>query len=129
MDLATILGSFVKDSQFTAVVVLIVVDIVLGVGASFYNKGQTFALTYLANFMRNDVLGKVFPWFILYAGAKASHGTTVLLGIDMGNIADGVWVGVLAALVGSLVSSLGDFGVAVPPQLGRGGSSTLPPAK
>jgi hypothetical protein len=106
--------------------VLIVLDIVLGVGASFYNKGQEFALHYLANFMRNDVLGKVFPWFILWAGAKASHGTTVALGIDMGNIADGVWVGVLAALIGSLTTSLSDFGIALPAPLGRGGTPPAP---
>jgi hypothetical protein len=129
MDLGALLGSFVKDSQFTAVAVLIALDIVLGVGASFYNKGQEFALHYLANFTRNDVLGKVFPWFVLWAGAKASHGTTVILGIDMGNIADGVWVGVVAALVGSLTTSLSDFGITLPVQLGRGGNSPAPPAK
>lgn len=128
MDLGSLLGSFVQDGKFTTVIVLIALDIVLGVGASFYDKGQSFALTYLANFMRNDVLGKVFPWFVLYAGAKASHNTTVALGIDMGNIADGVWIGVTAALLGSLASSLGDFGIPVPPQLGRGGTAP-PPVK
>lgn len=123
MDFASFLNTFVHDSKFAAVAVLIALDIILGVGAAFYTR--TFALTFLANFMRNDVLGKVFPWFVLYSAALASHGATVVLGIDMGNIADGVWVGVVAALVGSLVSSLTDFGISIPTALGRGGS--VPP--
>lgn len=122
MEIGTLLSAFFQDEKFTAVAILIIADIILGVGASFYNKGQTFALHYLANFARNDLLGKVFPWFILYAGAKASHDATLTLGVDMGNIADGVWVGVLAALVGSLTTSLSDFGVSLPAQLGRGGA-------
>jgi hypothetical protein len=124
MDFASLLSTFVHDSKFAAVAVLIALDIILGVGAAFYTR--TFALQFLANFMRNDVLGKVFPWFVLYSAALASHGATVVVGIDMGNIADGVWVGVVAALVGSLLSSLGDFGVNLPAALGRG---SVTPAK
>jgi energy-converting hydrogenase Eha subunit A len=95
---------------------LIIVDLVLGIAASFYTR--TFSLTYIANFTRNDVLGKVFPWFVLSIGAKA-HVVNVVGGIDLSTLADGVFVGVVAALVGSLITSLSDFGIPVPSPLQR----------
>lgn len=111
--------AFFSDSQFSWVAGMIVLDIILGLAAAVYTK--TFALTYIANFARNDVLGKVVPWFVLAVGAK-THSVDVLFGIDLNTIADGVFVGVVAALAGSLITSLGDFGIPVPSPLQRRGA-------
>lgn len=111
--------AFFSDSQFSWVAGMIVLDIILGIAAAVYTK--TFALTYVANFARNDVLGKVVPWFVLAVGAK-THTVDVAFGIDLSTIADGVFVGVMAALVGSLITSLSDFGIPVPAPLARRGA-------
>lgn len=114
MTITQIIASFAHDDQVKAVVVLIAADIVFGVIAAV-NLG-TFRLTYISNFLQNDVLKKVLPWFALFAFGKVS--ATTIAGIDFGTIADGVWVGVVAALAGSLLSSLGDLGISVPLTLG-----------
>ena len=119
---ANAVQSFFSDSQFAWVAGMIVLDLVLGVAAAFYTN--TFSLSYIANFMRNDVLGKVFPWFVLSVGAKSGV-VDVAFGIDLDTIADGVFVAVVAALVGSLVTSLGDSGVPVPGPLARRGAPVV----
>lgn len=118
--------SFVSDQQFHAVAGLIVLDFVLGVAAAL--KLGTFALSYVANFARNDVLGKVVPFFVLHSFALVAGATTIVLpGLDVNRLSDAAWVAVSAALVGSVVSSLTDFGLPVPGVLGRG--SSTPPAE
>lgn len=117
MGISGLLSSFAHDEQLKAVVILIVADLVLGVLAAVYNKEQSFGLHFVANFMHNDVLGKVVPWFVLFAIGKNSSQS--LLGVDFGTLADGAWAAVTLALVGSLTTSLSDFGVPVPSALGR----------
>lgn len=117
MDIPGILHTFANDKQLKAVAVLIVADLLFGVLASVIAKDQHFSLAYIANFMRNDVLSKVVPWFALFALGKTSSAT--VLGIDFGTLADGAWVGVSAALLGSLATSLGDLGVPLPSPLQR----------
>ncbi len=119
--------AFFSDSQFSWVAGMIVLDIVLGVAASVYT--HTFALTYVSNFLRNDVLGKVFPWFVLSVGAKSGVVDVLPGGIDLSTIATGVFVGVMAALVGSLITSLSDFGVPVPSPLARRGVTSADPMR
>jgi hypothetical protein len=111
------LTAFGSDTKVQAVLVLIVLDLLLGVAAAF--RLGTFRLSYIADFMRNDVLGKVFPWFLLYAAGLAGPSTDVL-GLSLSDIADGVFVAVAAALVGSLLGSVNDFfpNLTVPKALG-----------
>ena len=104
--LGTYLHSFADDQLLQAVLVLIAVDLLLGVLAAV--KQGSFRLSYISDFGKNDLLGKVFPWFILYAAGKAAPSTDVL-GIDLGDVADAVGVAVAAALVGSLLSSVNDL--------------------
>lgn len=107
MSLTGSILAFFKDAKFETVGILIALDIILGIAAAF--KLGTFRLSYLSDFLRNDVLGKVVPWAALYIGAKL--GNTAVIGVDLGKIADAAWVAVLAALVGSLASSLYDLKV------------------
>jgi hypothetical protein len=116
MNITEILHSFAGDEQVKAVIILIAADIILGIVAAVVNPGQHFSLTYIANFLRNDVLGKVVPWFALFALGKTSGAD--VLGVDFSTIADGAFVLVGAALVGSLLSSLSDLGLPIPAELG-----------
>jgi hypothetical protein len=117
--LGTYLHSFANDQLLQAVLVLIVVDLLLGVAAAL--RLGTFRLSYLSDFARTDLLGKVFPWFVLYSAGKAAPSTDVL-GVNLSDLADAAGVVVAAALVGSLVSSVNDFfpGVTIPKIIGGG---------
>lgn len=111
-SLPQILHDFVTDKQVTLVAILIAADLVFGIAAAL--KLGTFNLSYIATFLKDDVLGKVVPWFALFAFSKVSPGNLVA-GIDFGALATSAFVLVTAALAGSLVSSLADLGVPVPP--------------
>jgi hypothetical protein len=109
--------AFFDDTLLHAVLVLIAIDIVLGVAAAV--KTSDFAFSKVAMFARDDLLGKVVPWFVIYAAAKYAPSVDVL-GIDLDAIQKGVWALVVVALVGSLVASLADLGLAIPNPLARG---------
>lgn len=111
--------AFANDEMFKAVLVLIVLDLVLGIAASVRNPDQRFSFAKLANFAQDDLLGKVFPWFVCYAAWKYAPDVDIL-GVDLEMIQQGVFVAVVAALVGSLLSSLSDLGVSLPSVLSRG---------
>ena len=113
MSITDILSSFAHDKQLGLVLFLIAADFVLGVLAAF-NLG-TFRLTYIANFAHNDLLKKVVPWFAVYALDKASHAANIVGPVDFSQVATAAFVAVVAAMVGSLLSSLNDLGLSLPP--------------
>ena len=107
--------SFFEDARVQTLLVLIALDIGLGVIAAL--KIGNFRLSFIGDFARNDLLGKVAPFAIIYAGYKyAGSVDLVIPGVDMEVIMDGVWALVLAALVGSLLSSLKDLGLSQLPE-------------
>ncbi len=125
MTYQQVFHEFANDKQLWAVVILIVVDLILGVGAAFY-KG-TFALSKITGFLHDDVLGKVFPWFVLFAVAKFAPSVDII-GVDFNAIQTAAWALVLAALVASLTASLADFGVSfIPKALATGENEGAPP--
>lgn len=126
MTIAQILSLFVHDKQTQTILALIVVDLVIGVIAAV--KLGTFRLTYLANFARNDLLGKVAPFLVLSAAADVAGGFNIVLpGIDLTNIAHGLFVVISAAMVGSILSSLKDLGVTAIPEALGGHTPPQPP--
>lgn len=120
MSLGQVVQSIVADAMFKAVVTLIVLDVVLGVVSSL--KNAEFAFSKVAGFLRDDVLGKAVPWAALYAGWKFAPDVS-LVGVDLEVVTRAAGVVLIAALAGSLVSSLSDLGVSVPSPLGRGESA------
>lgn len=120
MTFGQLLHSFVTDDMTTAVLAAIILDLVLGVAAAV--KLGSFALGYVANFARNDVLGKVLPFLVIHAAADVAGATDVVIpGLDLDLISQGMFALVMAALVGSVLSSLKDLGFsALPGTLGRG---------
>jgi hypothetical protein len=103
--------AFVNDDQLKAVLVLIALDLVLGVGDAIRDK--SFRLSYIVDFLRNDVLGKVFPWFVLFSAGFYAPNVDIL-GLGLDTIADAAWIGVAAALGASILNSVRDFGVPLP---------------
>jgi hypothetical protein len=115
--LSTIMREIANDAMFQSIIVLIALDLVLGISAAA--KQQVFSLAKVAGFLRDDVLGKVVPWAVLYAAWKWAPSVDVL-GVDLEVISRAVGALAIAALVGSLVSSLNDLGLTVPNPLKRG---------
>lgn len=106
--------SFFADDKLKIALAVILADFVLGVIAAV--KMKTFRLSYVYDFGRNDVLGKLVPWFFLYAGAfYAGHQNLVIPGFDMGLIAGGAYAVMIAAWTGSILSSIRDLGLPTPP--------------
>ena len=124
MTYQQVFREFAHDKQLYAVLVLIVVDLVLGVAAAAY-KNQ-FAFSKITGFLHDDVLGKVFPWFVIFAVAKFAPNADVV-GIDFNQIQTAAWALVLVALVASLTSSLADFGIQMPKVLATGENEGAPP--
>jgi len=102
--------SFFADTRTQIALLLVALDLVLGVIAGLV-RGQ-FRLSFVADFARNDLLGKVVPFFGLYAGyLYAKHTDIVIPGLDLDVLMNGAWVLVSAALIGSLLNSLKDLGL------------------
>lgn len=118
MTIGQLLSTFAHDQLVTYVLLLFAVDFILGVGAAV-NTG-TFSLSYIADILKTDVLGKMFPWFVLYAADVASHGANVAGPFDFGHVAGLAYGLLVAAMVGSIIKSLGAFGVNLPAPLARG---------
>lgn len=107
--------AFFDDTRVQTLLVLVALDLALGVVASIYKKD--FRLSYVADFARNDLLGKVVPFAFIYAAYKyAANVDLVIPGLDMEVVMNGVWVIVLAALVGSMLHSLKEFGLSALPE-------------
>lgn len=108
MTIQQVVQEFANDKQLHAVIVLIALDLVVGVIAAV--KTGSFAFSKIAAFLKDDVLGKVLPWFAVFATAKFAPSVDVL-GVDLNQIQTGLWVAVAAALAFSLASSLNDLGL------------------
>lgn len=108
MSIQEVVSQFANDKQLHAVIVLIALDLVVGVIAAV--KTGEFAFSKIAAFLKDDVLGKVLPWFAVFATAKFAPSVDIL-GIDLNQIQTGLWVAVSAALAFSLAASLNDLGL------------------
>lgn len=103
-----IVNAFTDDPTVRFIGILVLLDFALGVLAAFYTK--TFRLSFVADVFRNDVLGKVLPYYTLWAALHVSGIDWSIGGFDV--IEEAAGVTVIAALVGSVLNSLRDFGLA-----------------
>lgn len=108
MGLSQVVHSFVDDATFKAVVVLVLLDLVIGIIAAV--KAGEFAFSKVSGFLKDDILGKVFPWFVIYAAWKWAPSVDVL-GVGLKEVQEAVFAGVVIALGASLTSSLADLGL------------------
>ncbi len=127
--MASFFHSFFNDQRVQVVLLLVTLDLLLGVIAAL-KKGD-FRLSFVADFARNDILGKVAPFAVLYAGYKyAGSADIVIPGFDLEVAMNAAWVVVLAALVGSLLGSIKELGLSQLPEAVAGpdpASPVVPP--
>jgi hypothetical protein len=103
------LSQFAHDTKVQAIILLLIADFVLGVAAAL--KKGTFRFSYVADLLKNDVLGKVLPYFAFYVLALvAGNFKIVIPGLDFGLIAGAAYALVVAALGGSVLSSISELG-------------------
>lgn len=113
MNLGIALHTFVSDTKVHVLLLVIAVDLALGIIAAV--KTKTFKLSYISQFMHDDVLSKVVPYFVLYFAALVAGNQTALIpGLDLGVIAGGAYALIIAAMVGSIIGSLKSLGITVP---------------
>lgn len=106
MSVTQILASFARDTQVHVVGILIAADVIFGVLAAL--KTKTFQFQRVVDTLHDDVLAKVLPWLAVFAFGKVS--STNVAGLDFGSVADGLFIGITAAMTASIVKSLGDLG-------------------
>jgi len=99
------LHTFFTDGKVYAAAIAITLRLLLGVLAAW--KVGTFRLSYLSDFMRNDVLFRLLPYFIVYAGAIVAGSASILIpGLDLGDVAMGLYAVMMASWAASIAASL-----------------------
>lgn len=105
-----LLQAFWNDGKVEVLVILVALDFVLGILAAL--KLGIFRLSYVADFLRKDVLFKMGAYLGLYAGAYyAGDADIVIDGLDLGVLAGSAYVVILAAMVGSILNSVRELGL------------------
>lgn len=116
-----LIHEFADDPAVRLIAGLILLDFVLGIAAAA--KVGTFRLGWVSDFLRADVLGKVVPFFAVWAAVRVS-GDIELAGFGM--IEEGVAAAVVISLGASVLNSLRDLGLHSAPD-SVAGSDTPPP--
>jgi len=131
---STLLRAFADATSVHIALLLVILDLVLGVLAAF--KMGTFRLSYVADTAKTDILYKLFPYFLFFAAAHVAGGQdAVIPGLDVAFIADGIYVLIVGAWVGSILGSLYDLGLRPAPEnvdrspaaMLAGGENAAPP--
>ena len=104
--------AFFADDRVEVLLLLVVLRFVLGVIAAVVASDQSFRLSFVADILRGDILGKVVPFAVLYAGyLYAANFDVIIPGFDLELVMNGAWAIVLAALGGAIFNSLRDLGL------------------
>lgn len=99
------LHTFLHDDKVIAAFLLVALDFVFGVAAAV--KMGTFRFSYLSDFLRNDILFKLLPYYVLYVAALVAGGVDIVIpGLDLGVIAGLAYATLVAAWVASILASL-----------------------
>lgn len=118
--------TFTHDTKVHIALFLVFLDFLFGVAAAL--KRGTFRLSYISDFAKNDILGKLVPYFALYVLALVSGGTNLVIPVlDFGLAANALYVAIVAAWTGSILSSISALGIAMPKELGGPEKAGPPP--
>jgi hypothetical protein len=103
-----LVDAFTSDPTVRIIAALWALDFLLGLFAGV--KAGEFRLSYIADTFRNDVIGKILPYYTLWAALHITGIDWSIGGLDViEEAAGGV---VIAAFVGSVLNSLRDLGLA-----------------
>lgn len=125
MNLSELIRAFADDPGVRIAAVLVALDFVLGVTAAVVRR--TFRIGWLSDFLRRDVLGKLVPYFALWAAVRVS-GDLTIPGFEIGAIEEGANAMLVLAMTGSILNSLRDLGLLRSAPDAVAGSDTPPPA-
>lgn len=100
----TLLREFANDDTVRLISALVLVDIVLGISAAV--KIGTFQFNYLMDFLRNDVLGKLIPYFAVWGAVRLGGDLTIG---GFGAIEEVLGAGIVVALGASILNSIRDL--------------------
>lgn len=105
---STIVNEFLDDPTVRLIGALWVLDFLLGLFAAV--RGGSFRLSYVADTFRNDVVGKILPYYLLWGFIHIGGFDVSIGGLDLIEESSGALV--IAALVGSVLNSIRDLGFA-----------------
>lgn len=106
-----LLNQFVDDPTVILLSALVGLDVILGVLAALVRK--TFKLVIISDFLRADVLGKLLPYYAVWAAVHV--GGDVMLG-DFGVIEESTGALAVAAVGASVLNSLNELRLRPAPQ-------------
>lgn len=118
----TLIDAFTDDRTVQLIGALILLDFVLGISAAI--RAKTFRFGWISDFLRNDVLGKVVPYFAVWAAVHVG-GDFEIGGYGM--IEEAVGAAVVLALSASVLNSLRDLGLLGDAPDSIAGDDTSPP--
>ena len=116
-----LLRQFSDDPTVLALAALVGLDVILGVLAAL--KMKTFKFVIVADFLRADVLGKLLPYFAVWAAVHVSGDVT--LG-DFGVIEETAGALAIAAVGASVLNSIRDLGLSALPEVVAAPDPTTP---
>ena len=108
--MTNLLNQFTEDPTVIALGILVALDVILGVLAAL--KAGTFKFVLISDFLRADVLGKLIPYYAVWAAVHV--GGDVELG-DFGVIEETAGALAIAAIGASVLNSIRDLGLAALP--------------
>lgn len=101
-----LINEFTADKGVQLAAALVALDIVLGVSAAVYLK--KFQLSYAVDFLRNDILAKLVPYFAVWMAVRVGGDWEVA---GLGAIESVTNAAIVAALGASILNSLRDLNV------------------
>lgn len=104
-----LLNQFQEDPTVITLAVLVGLDVVLGILAAL--KTKTFKFVLVSDFLRADLLGKLLPYYALWAAVHV--GGDFMLG-DFGVIEETAGALAVAAIGASILNSVRDLGLSLP---------------
>lgn len=116
-----LLNQFTEDPTVITLTVLVALDIVLGVLSAL--KRKVFKFVIIADFLRADVLGKLLPYFGIWAAVHI--GGDIMLG-DLGLIEETTGALAIAAVGASVLNSVKELGLSTLPEVVAADDPTTP---
>lgn len=104
-----LLNQFQEDPTVVGLAVLVGLDVLLGVLSAL--KRGAFKFVIVADFLRADVLGKLLPYYGVWAAVHV--GGDIMLG-DFGVIEETTGALAIAAIGASVLNSIRDLGLSLP---------------
>ena len=121
--MVSLLEQFTEDPTVIALAVLVMLDVILGVAASIVSDEQKFRFVLIADFLRADVLGKMLPYYAIWAAVHI--GGDVEFG-DFGVIEETTGALAVAAVGASVLNSIRDLGLSRLPDTVAADDPTTP---